>query len=133
MIPMPHSPRPGFIAITTAIILSLVLLTVALSLGSSSLLQRMVGTELIIKRSSASLARSCTDYALLNFVQNTNYLGNENRTIDNQVCTILPVETVGQQKIIKTQARVQGFTTLLRAVVQITPFQLTSLEEVANF
>ena len=128
-----YSSRPGFLAITTAIILSLVLLTVALSMGSLGVLTRTRQSDTAVKSLTFTLARSCVDYALLKLVQNSNYAGNETRTIDNKNCTILPVETLGQNKIVKTQATIQNLTTNLRATVQISPFQLITLEEVSNF
>ncbi len=128
-----YSSRPGFLAITTAIILSLVLLTVALSVGSLGVLTRTRQSDTVTKSLTFTLARSCVDYALLKLVQNSNYLGNELRTIDGKQCTILGVENSGQNKIIKTWATIQNLTTKVRATVQISPFQLITLEEVSSF
>lgn len=126
--------RSGYLAITTAIIISLVMLLVASVLGSSSLFSRFSDLDSLSKKESYYLARSCVDYALLKMAVGT-YSGNETVLIGSQQCTILPIETSGNNKIVKAkgQSAVGGVTTNLKVTINSLDLSTVSSEEVRNF
>ncbi len=129
----PFHPRQGFGIVLVAIILAAVMMILALSLTSSTLSLRYNAEEARQKAFSQGLAFSCAEQALLVLAQNPAYSGNETKTIGTYQCVILPIETLGQQKIIKTTANVSGAITNLKTTVQPIPFKIVSQEEVASW
>lgn len=123
----------GYIAITTTIILSLVMLALALTIGSTTLSARLNSVDLASKRLSYFVARSCLDYARLKLAESGNYAGNETRTIGQHQCTIQPIETESLNKIIKARAQVKNAITNLKLIVNSTTLNTVSLEELAKF
>lgn len=124
----------GFIAITTAIILSMLTLVIALSLGQSLLISRGNKLDYYLKRSTHFLAQTCLDTALLELSKNKSFVGNATTTLDvGQECGILPVETSGLNKIIKARAEINGIVTNLKLIVVTATLSTVSLEEVSGF
>ena len=123
----------GYIAITTAIILSIVIMVVAISLGSSSLFTRFAFVDFNNKQASYFVARSCLDYALLQLSQNSAYVGNETVNIGSYQCSIQAVETSGSNKIIKARSQISGATTNLKLTVVASTLSTVSLEELVKF
>lgn len=134
MNPMRYTPNAhrsresGYIAITTAIIFSLLVLFVTFSVGMSGLYTRLNKLEAYNKRISYFTARSCLEFAQLSLKQNWSYAGNETKTISGRACTILATEVSGANKVVKAKATVSGDTTNLKLIV--TPsLGIVSLEE----
>ena len=123
----------GFIAITTSIILSFLVLTVAAALGFSAFFSRANNSGFYYKKTSQFISRSCLDYALLKLAENGNYAGNETRTIDSYQCSLQPMETSGSNKIIKAHSQVNGATTNLKLTVNGATLSTVSLEELVSF
>ena len=123
----------GYIAITTSLILSFIMLAVAVALGSSSLFSRNNNLNFSFKKTSYFAARSCLDYALLQLSLNSGYGGNETRAVGLEQCSLLTIETSGSNKIIKARSQVKGATTNLKLTVQSSDLSTVSLEEVVNF
>ena len=124
----------GFIAITTAVILSVLTLVIALSLGQSLLISRGNKLDYYLKRSTHFLATTCLDTALLELSKNKLFEGNATTTLDDgQECGILPVETSGSNKIIKARAEINGIVTNLKLTVTTATLSTVSLEEVSGF
>lgn len=122
----PH--ERGYLAITVALIFSLIALFVAASLGTRTLIARFNRLEYVNKKISYALARSCDDAALLRLRGDTNYAGNETLTVGSYTCTIFPVEQTPPNYVIKTKAVVQRATTNLKFTVNAN-LQHVSLEE----
>ena len=125
--------KRGYIAITTSIILSILILAVAVSLGSSNLFIRFDTLDFYNKQSSFSAARSCLDYGLLKLADNPSYLGNETISISSYQCSILTVETSGPNKILKARSQISGATTNLKLTVNAQNLSTVALEEVVSF
>lgn len=123
----------GYIAITTSIILAILILVVAVSLGSSSLFTRFNAVDFNNKQISYFTARSCLSYALLKLTENSNYSGNESINVSEYQCGILPLETSGPNKIIKARSQIDGATTNLKLTVTANTLSTVSLEEVVKF
>jgi len=62
-----------------------------------------------------------------------NYTGNETITIASSTCTIMAIETNGDEKTIKTQASEDDRTVNLKVVLDTTDFTIVSWDEVASF
>lgn len=123
----------GYIAITTSIILSLVVMVVAIALGSSNLLSRVSVVEFTDKQMSLIAARSCLDWARLKLAENPNYTGNETITVSSYQCFVRPVQTSGSNKIIEARSQVNGATTNLKLTAASSDLSTVSLEELVAF
>jgi len=123
----------GYLAISAAIILSLLILVVSAALGSYSFTTRMNVVDFDNKQASYSAARSCLDQALLKLADDSNYAGNEAFPIGDQQCTVVSVAPSGINSIIKARAQINGATTNLRLTVNTNTLSTVSLEEVASF
>ncbi len=122
--------QKGYIALVSAIIISLLLMAVAFALSFSSYFSRFNITDSSTKEISLSLAESCVDKALLSLAQNSSYGGNETITVDGtKNCSILPVETNGSQKTVKTSAVFQQATANIKVIVNLPAFTIVSWEE----
>lgn len=125
--------KRGYIAITTAIILSFLILLVAGTFGTASLLSRSNNLDFYLKKTSYSAARSCLDYAILQLAQSSSYAGNQTIQVSSYQCTIEAVTTAGANKIIEATATVSGATTNLKLTLNASNLSTVSLEELSGF
>ena len=123
----------GYIAISAAIILSIVMLAVAVALGSSDLFTRFNVSDFDNKHASLSAARSCLDQALFKLAEDSNYAGNETFTVGTDACTVVSVTVSGANKIIKAKAKIGGASTDLQLTVKTIDLSTVSLEELSHF
>ena len=122
----------GYIAVVTALIMSMILLFIGVSGSTTGLMSRNNKLDFDNKHASYFLAQSCLDRARLRLGENySGYTGNETLTVSGATCFILPIETSGQNKIIKARASVYGATTNLKLTVDQSLSQV-SLEELAS-
>ena len=130
-----NSKNRGYIAITSAIVLSLLIMAVATALGGSAILSRFSILDLTAKRASFFAARACLDRALLELALNSNYTGNITVQIeeDGNQCALYAIESSPPNKIIKSRSQVRGATTNLKLTVNSTTLSTVSLEEVSAF
>lgn len=126
-------PKAGYIAITTSLILSLVMLILAISIGSSTLLTRYNTVDFSNKRASHYAAFSCLEYARLKLAESASYAGNATTSAGTYQCYILSVEISGANKIIKSRSIVGGATTNLKLTVNSNTLSTVSLEEAVKF
>lgn len=123
----------GYIAITTSIILSFLVMAVALSLGSGSLFSRYHTVDFTDKRASFLGARSCMNYVRYRLGLNTNYAGNETVDIAGYRCTINAITSSPPNKVIPVRVAVGKATTNLKLTVVSSTLSTVSLEEVVKF
>lgn len=123
----------GYIAITSAIIITILILTVVLTTSSAGFFGRFNILGTLLKERGSALADACADTALLNLVEDIDYAGNENIVIASSTCTILPIETNGDQKTIKTQATEGDTETNHKVILDTTDFTIVFWDEVATF
>ena len=124
----------GFIALITAIALSLILLVVTVTLNQSGFLTRSTLLDAEYKERSSALAEACIDTALLKLANDPSYLGPDlNIAVgSSDTCDIRPVITTGSQKTIQTRAIFQEAETNLEVVVD-TNLSIISWNELPNF
>lgn len=123
----------GYIALVSSIIISILVLGIALTISSAGYFSRFDILKNEFKERSFALAEACVDTALLKLAQNQSYNGNENISIGNDQCSILSIETVSGQKIIKTKALFQNAVTNLKVTVNNTNLSVIYWEELAKF
>lgn len=129
-----HTPslRDGYIAMTSAIIISMLVLAIVFAISLSGYFSRSNVLTSEFKDVSLALAEGCTEKALLKYAENTSYVGNENITISGRQCSILPIETSGSNKIIKTKAIVESVTSNIKVTFDSTDITIISWEELPN-
>lgn len=123
----------GYIAIITTIILTILCLTIAVSLGLSAAISRLGNRDFIFNESAYYLTQSCLDYAQLQLAYDSSYVGNETVIIGNYQCSILPIESSPPQKIIKATSQINNITANLKLTVNTYTLQTVSLEEISKF
>src|SRR5581483_11572853 len=90
----------GYIALISAIIITLVLFALTFSVSSSGYFSRFNSLNGELKRVSLGLAESCENVALLKLAQNYDYTGNETITFGNPPlsCTIGTINPAPAQR-----------------------------------
>ncbi len=92
----------GYIALTSVIIVSLLLLTVITALSSVNYFSRYNILENEYKDRSFALAEGCVDYAIGRLAGNSNYIGNETVNIGVGTCQVASVSSGAFPKTIST-------------------------------
>lgn len=129
----PLHSQSGYVAITSATIMLLIIVLIVSTLGMSSSLSRTDISLFHFKEQSQALAEGCVEVALLRLAENKNYGGGENVTIGSSTCRIVSVVASGSEKIIRAEAEFQETNTNLVVTVKGTTLEIFSWEEVPNF
>lgn len=120
----------GFIALMSAIIISVILLLVATNLSLNGFYSRSDILDSELKNRSSALAEACADTAILKLTNNSSYNPvNEVVTVGTDSCVIQSV-TGMNPKTILTQAIFHNSYTNLKIVVNTTNMSVTSWEEI---
>jgi len=119
------SKQRGFIALMSAIVISVLLLAITLSLGFSGFFTRFNILDSESKERSSALAEACGDTAILNLAQGLTTLGSV--VVGAGSCNIISFTPN-----IKTQACVNKAVTNLEITVD-SSFNILSWQEVPNF
>lgn len=127
-----NSARSGYIALTAAIIIVVLLSVTALTVGLNSFLGRINILDNSFKERSRALAQGCVEVTLLKLSQNGSYAGNEAIGIGNDECRIISVIGEGQNKIIKVQAQFQEAFTNFWVTVEANDLSLIGREELPS-
>jgi len=123
----------GYIAITSAIIITILIITVILTTSTIGFFGRFNILGTLFKERGDALSNACADTALLKLAEDLNYLGNETINVASSTCTILAIETNGTQKTIKTEGVDNEVKTNIKVLLETTDFTIISWDEVANF
>ena len=131
-----YNSKSGFVALITAIALSLILILISVTLNQAGFFTRSTLLESEYKERSVALAEACADNAILRLAVNPNYIGNETLPIGLDSCLIrqikrgVPSAGLGT---IETRALFREATTNLRIVVSTSTFSVISWDERASF
>ncbi len=128
-----YSDTNGYLAVTAAIIISIIIFLVVFTLSTGSFLTRLDISTSAFKEESAALARACLQMALFKLSLNSSYSGGETIAVASDTCQIVSVATNGSQKVISTQGQYQNSFTNLKATVNAADFSTIGLEELPNF
>lgn len=130
---MTKTNQRGFIAITTTMILMVILLVVATSLSFSGFFTRYNILDSELKKVSVALAEGCVDQALLELANDSSYSpSNQIVSIGGNFCTIKNITTSGGEKNINVEADYQHYITNLSVKVNPTSLVVTSWQEVPS-
>lgn len=122
--------KGGYVAIVSALILVALLSIIALALSSSALFTRYNTQVLNARKNSEFLSDSCLQIAMLKLAASSSYAGNETQTIGSSTCQILPIVTLGSNKILEALASSSDSSVDLKLTIDATTFTKVSLEEI---
>lgn len=128
---IPRQPK-GFIALMSAIFISVILLLIASSGSFTGLYGRFNALDSELKERSSALAEACVDTARINLANDSTYTGSQSVALGESVCTIGPVQNntpVSGQKTFTTQGIVTHAYTNLKVVVKSSDISVVSWTE----
>lgn len=124
----------GFIALITAIALTLILLVVTVTLNQSGFFTRSTLLESEYKERSSALAEACVDTALLKLANNPNYIGPDTIAVGGDSCSILSVSLPsGGHQTIRTRAVFREAATNLEVAINTSDLSVVSWNELPHF
>ena len=122
--------KKGFIALISAIIISVILLTITFTVGMSGIFGQFNVLDSESKERSISLAEACVDSAVLDY--NTNGTVASQYTVNSVICHIKSWSASTPNLTIITQAIVNKAYTNIKAVINTDTSTISSWEECAN-
>ncbi len=121
-----QNKQRGFMALISTIIISIILLSMAVSLNLTNFYAQSNTLDSEFKEISFNLAESCIQIALLKIIQNPNYHpDSEVVKINSNTCTIILINN----NTVETSANYKNYITNLRATINPNTMQIKSLEE----
>ena len=125
-----NKKQEGFIALMSAVVISILVLAITLSLGMSGFFGRFNVLDSEFKERTFALAEACGDVAILKLAQDASYNpSNEVVNVGSDSCTIVSLTTSGSNKIIKTQAIINKAYTNLKITVNAFTFVVAAEDE----
>lgn len=133
-----HKNEEGFVALITAIVLSVILITAAVTLNLSGFFTRSALLDSEYKERSSALSEACVDTALLRLAADPIYqvastTPQQLNIGGTDTCWIRSVTASGTQEIIETQGKFNEATTDLRIVVNASDLSVQSWDELPSF
>lgn len=126
--------QDGFMALMSAIIISILLLAISLTVSLTGFFSRFNIVDSEFKQRSMTLAEACVDAALLNFAKDPSYNpSNESVTIGSDQCKIIAKIVLGAETTFRTQAIVNKSYTNLQVTVHTVSLAIIRWEEVPHF
>lgn len=122
---------PGYIALASAIVISLALLILASTVSLSGYFSRFNSLESEFKQKSLALAEACGDTALLKLAIDPAYAGNETVPVGAGRCSILPIPGAADERLtITTQATVGNAVSNIKIIAAAADLSIISWLEV---
>lgn len=122
--------QKGYIAITSAILISIVLMAIILTVSSIGFRGRANIFDSYSYAKSKYASEACLETALLKLVENPDYTGNETINIYSNQCNILDVVEVSPtERLIQAESIVLTSKTNLSVTVDINDFSIISWQE----
>lgn len=122
--------QSGFMALMSVIIISVLLLIIAVTIGMTGIFGRFNVLDSESKERSLALAEACADTAILNLARSQPQLTPVLVGLDS--CEIVSVTSQGTGNIIQTRAIINKSYTNLIVVID-SDYDIVSWREVANF
>src|SRR3989338_1096164 len=122
----------GFVALMSAIIISVILLLIVTNLSLTGFYSRSDILDSELKERSSALAEACADTALLKLANDTSYIGGGTPVIVNgsETCTI-DTTTATNPRVFTVHANFNNiYFTNLQISVNVTTLAVTGWEEI---
>lgn len=133
---MKHPQHKGFMALSTVLILSAILVSIVIGVSIRSISRAMVSLDEEASKRAQVLSESCAEYALIELERTFEYAGDQSIMIGTDSCTIEPIEGSGNtNRTVYTESTVSGHISRIRVVVsEISPeLIITSWERGTSF
>lgn len=131
-----HNPRGGYVALITAILISVSLLIMVVAVSFQGFFSRFTVLESQQKEQSIFLAEACVETARLEIAQDTSYSGGETIHVGTGECRIVSVSGPAGAKVVQATATSSDAFTNLEVEVDASSLPdvtITSWEEVPSF
>lgn len=131
-----NNSQSGFVALMTAITLSLVLLLITITINQAGFFLRQASLGLEYKKQSSALAEACIHNALLRLAVNPAYTGNETISVGADWCAVRPIQKdtpASGEHTIEAHAAFRTSATNIRIVADSTDLSIRSWNELASF
>jgi hypothetical protein len=122
--------KKGFIALMSSIIISAILILVAASTGLQGFYVRSNVLDAELKEESLSVAEGCSDMAILQLKNDSNYSGGATFALDGCICTLGSISNSGSQKVFEIRVNCQDFNTNLKVTLNSSDMSAVSWEEI---
>lgn len=120
----------GYIALTTTLILGLVIFLLATSVALSTFFSRRGGVDVILKERANFMARSCLEQALVKLASSSSYAGNQTITIDGtDTCQIQTITSNPPNKTIKTTSTILNNTASYELIIDSATLKTVNFKE----
>ncbi len=123
----------GYVAIITAVIVSVILGIIVFTMSLGSFLGRENSLSFHLKEKSRGLAEACVETARLKIVQNPSYAGGENVNVASDTCRIFPVLNLSGNSLILAQGVYQNIFTNLEVIIRQDDASILDWQEKARF
>lgn len=120
--------REGYIALMSAIIISVILMGLLTTLSLGGFFGRFNVLKSEFKNRSFALAQGCAEAAFLNLTENPGYTGSSTLAVASDTCIIFNIPL--GSGVIKTQGIFQHAYTNLKLTVATNTMTIVSFEEV---
>ncbi len=120
----------GFIALMSAIIISVILLLITANLNLTGFYNRSNILDWELKEKSSALAEACADIILLRMAIDDSYTGGESVTVaGSDTCTIFST-TENNPRTFRIQAKPSDYYTNLEVAVNVTTLEIIRWKEI---
>lgn len=129
-----HTPQNGFIALMSAMLISVALLTLMISVSFEGYYGRFAILDSELKETSVSLAEACVNIAILRLAQGNEFTGTV--PVGDNECEIVDINTVSGNYVIEAQGVYKDAYTNLEVEIDPDFFpetHIVSWVEVPNF
>lgn len=120
----------GYIALMSAIIISVVLLGLAFTLSLRGFFGRFNVLETEQKEMGLGVAEGCAERAILKLATIPGYQGNESVMLRGQICQIYPILDTGSKYTIKTKVVVGQTVSNIMVEVSKIGFAVSAWQEI---
>lgn len=124
-----HNTQGGFVALITAVVFSVVLLAMTISLSQAGFFARSALSDTEYKERSVALAEACADSAILKLAVGASISPGEVIYIGNDSCTITTTTYAAGVHTVNTRAQFQNAVTKLEVKANDTTFAVISWKE----
>jgi purine-cytosine permease-like protein len=121
----------GFIALMSAIIISVILLLITTNLNLTGFYNRSNILDWELKEKSSAVAEGCADLVLLRLASDSGYAGGENIAVSgSDTCHIFPALAASNPRMFTIQAQPANYYTNLEITVDVPTLVVTKWEEI---
>ncbi len=123
----------GYVAIITAIFVSIILGIIVFTMSLGSFLGRENSLSLHLKEKSRGLAEACVETARLKIAQSSSYVGGENVNVASDTCRIVSVANLSGNSLILAQGNYRNIFTDLEVIIRQNDASILDWQEKVSF